>query len=271
MGVISDVLTNVIANFVFWIGLGLIVAFLVRIAQRRFRRFFGLTSNPNLAACLSNLWSNEVSARPRGYAVSLHELRASEAITRLFGSASFRLPDVVRGLVDAIYLGDKSYTFRISVSPAATDRLHDFEDLEGNLVVVGGASKNRIRQLYVEENLVGMRLSEESPGAGVHQLPPGERFAEVLAGADSGRRIISASLEVAIVEKARDDTRGTTVFFCLGRRGDTTWAATEYLARNWRSLRREFGDAPFAVCLGFRDPEYSYEYREPARLFSLRR
>ncbi len=247
------------------------MAILVRITQRRFLRFFGLISNPNLAACLSNLWSHEFSARPRGYTISLHELRASEAITRLFGSASFRLPDVVRGLVDAIYLGSKSYTFRTSVSPAATDRLQDFEDLESNMVIVGAASKNRIRQLYIDENLVGIRLSDERPGLEVHQLPPEERFAEVLTGADSGRRITSSSLEIAIVEKVHDGTRATTVFFCLGGRGDITWAATEYLARNWQSLHREFENSPFAVCLGFRDPEYSYEYREPVRLFSLRR
>lgn len=31
----------------------------------------------------------------------------------------------------------------------------------------------------------------------------------------------------------------------------TTWAATEYVARNWRSRHQAFGDRPFALCLGF--------------------
>lgn len=73
-----------------------------------------------------------------------------------------------------------------------------------------------------------------------------------------------------MVEKIHDTARGTTVVFCLGRRGDTTRAATEYLARNWRSLQREFGDRPFALGLGFRDLGYEYDYHPPRRLLTLR-
>ncbi len=66
-----DIATNVIANVVFWLGLGFAVAAMARIAQRRFRRFFGLHTNQQLVVCLSNLWTTATSSRPRGYAVSL--------------------------------------------------------------------------------------------------------------------------------------------------------------------------------------------------------
>ena len=68
-----------------------------------------------------------------------------------------------------------------------------------------------------------------------------------------------------------DAVHGTTVIFCVGRRGDTTWAATEYLARNWSSLQKEFGGEPFAVCLGFREVGYGYDHHPPRRLRTLRR
>lgn len=268
--VLLDIATNVIANVVFWIGLGLGVAGLVRIGQRRFRGFFGLRTNQQLIVCLSNLWTTTTSTRPRGYAVSLHELRASETITRLFGSASFRLPDLVRGLVDAIYLGGHRYDFHTTVSPSETDEPQQFAGLDSNLIVVGTAARNRIRKLYLDENLVRLRVSNERPDAGPHQQPPEERHVEVLDGPDRGQLITSDSLELAVVEKVHDTVRGTTVIFCLGRRGDTTWAASEYLARNWRALRKEFGDGPFAVCLGFRDPGYGYDYHPPRRLLTLR-
>ena len=142
--------------------------------------------------------------------------------------------------------------------------------LGGNLIVVGAAARNRIRRLYLDENLTSLRMSNECPDAGTHQLPPEERYVEVLSGPDLGQRIASESLELAVVEKVHDAVRGTTVIFCVGHRGDTTWAAAEYLARNWRSLRREFGEAPFAVCLGFRDPGYGYEYHPPRRLLAIR-
>ncbi|MBN6037365.1 hypothetical protein [Amycolatopsis sp. 195334CR] len=181
----------------------------------------------------------------------------------MFGSASFRLPDLVRGLVDAIYLGRHRYDFRNTVSPAPGDDPEQFPELSGNLVVVGAAPRNSIRRMYLRENLVSLRISVEEPDTD-------ERYAQVLSGADLGRRITSDSLDLAIVEKVHDTARGTTVVFCLGRRGDTTWAATEYLARNWRSLQREFGDAPFALCLGFRDPNYEYDYHPPRRLLAIR-
>ncbi|WP_336158713.1 hypothetical protein [Amycolatopsis sp. VC5-11] len=261
-----DIATNVIANIVFWIGLGLAAAGMVRIGQHRFRTFFGLRANPHLIVCLSNLWNTTTSTRPRGYSVSLHELRASEAITRLFGSASFRLPDLVRGLVDAIYLGGHKYDFQTTVSPAVTDDPQHFTGLGGNLIVVGAATRNRIRKLYLDENLVTLRLSNERPDADPHQLQPEAGYAEVLNGPDLGERVASDATTLAVVEKVRDAVRGTTVIFCLGCRGDTTWAAAEYLARNWRLLRREFGDEPFAVCLAFRKLDYSYRYHPPRRL-----
>lgn len=263
---LADIASNVIANIVFWIGLGLAAAATVRVAQRRFRRFFGLDTNQQLVVCLSNLWSRSTSTRARGYSVSLHELRASEAVTRLFGSASFRLPDIVRGLVDAIYLGGHRYDFHNTVSPSATDDPKQFAELSSNLIVVGAAARNSIRKLYLDENLVSLCLSSELPDSAPHHQPPEQRFVEVLGGADVGRRITSETLELAVVERARDAARGTTVVFCLGRRGDTTWAATEFLVRNWRSLEREFGDRPFALCLGFRDVGYSYDYHPPRRL-----
>ncbi|MGK3202938.1 hypothetical protein [Amycolatopsis sp. MEPSY49] len=265
-----DIATNVIANLLFWAGLGLAAAWAVRIAQRRFRGFFGLRTVPQLAVCLSNLWTSENSTRPRGYTVSLHELRASEAVTRLFGSASLRLPDLVRGLVDAVYLGRYHYDVHNTVSPSSTDDPRQFADLSSNLIVVGAAARNRVREMYLEENLVSLRLSIEGP-ADRELSEPTTSYAEVLTGSDVGRRIELEFLEPAIVEKVHDTVRGTTVIFCLGRKGDTTWAAAEYLTRNWAALRREFHDGPFALCLGFRDVGYGYDYHPPRRLLTLRR
>ena len=265
-----DIVTNVIANILFWIGLGFAVAALVRITHRRFRGFFGLNDNQNLAVCLSNLWSTETSRRPRGYAISLHELRASEAITKLFSSASFRLPDLVRGLVDTIYLGSHRYDFTTTISPASTDNPKDFAELSGNLIVVGAAGRNSIRKTYLDENLVSLRLSDESQATPDQESSPGTGFAEVMTGADVGRHITAEPLNLVVVEKVHDTTRGITVIFCLGRRGDTTWAASEYIARNWRSLQKEFGDQPFALCLGFRELEYGFSYHEPRRLLTIR-
>ncbi|MFD9705838.1 hypothetical protein, partial [Lentzea sp. NPDC059081] len=151
---LADIASNVIANIVFWLGLGLVAAATVRVGQRRFRRFFGLTSTEQLAVCLSNTWNAQASARPRGYSASLHELRAAEAVTRLFGSASFRLPDMVRGLVDAIYLGGHRYDFHLTVSPATTDDPKPPAASKHPTVLVNAAVRIRVGTIYLEEDVV---------------------------------------------------------------------------------------------------------------------
>jgi hypothetical protein len=88
----------------------------------------------------------------------------------------------------------------------------------------------------------------------------------VTRGEDKGEYPLG-DVNPAIVEKCRDPERGTTVFFCLGIRGDGSWAATEYLIRNWKHLAAEFDDRDFVVCLGFPKTEKHLEdYKEPIRL-----
>ena len=269
MGFIGNVASNVIANVVFWLGLGISASVAIKISQRRFRSFFGLNKVAVLTTCLSNRWLASASERPRGYLVSLHELRAAESVRALFGSASFRLPDITRGLVDTLFLGTEKYSFETVVSPAMTDDPGEFENLGQNLIVVGGALGNGVRRLYLSENRLHVQLSnEERPELeNVEPLPNG--YARVMSGPDSGKKVEHEGLDIAVVEKIRDNARGVVVFFCLGVRGDTTWAAVEYLVRNWRQLHREFENEPFALCLGFMGQNYSYDYREPRRLLTV--
>jgi hypothetical protein len=266
---LKDIFTNVIANLIFWLCLGVIVAIIARLGQRNFREFFGLDSNKHLTACLSNLWSAEISDRSRGYWVGLHELRASEAIARLFGTASFRMPDIVRGLVDTIWTGSRVYEFQTAVSPAKSDDPYEFDHLANNMIVVGASSKNSVRRLYVDSGMVSMKLSNEVSEAGSHQPRKDHSAVYILVGKNAGLDITSAH-ELAILEKIIDPQRGIVVFFCAGMHGDATWAATEYLVRSWRDLVKEFGSEPFAVCLGFRPPRYRYDYSKPLRLHTCR-
>jgi hypothetical protein len=56
------------------------------------------------------------------------------------------------------------------------------------------------------------------------------------------------------------------IFFCLGKRADSSWATTEYLARNWNSLAREFDDSDFLIYLEWpKTDSYLESYMEPVR------
>src|SRR5689334_16545320 len=105
MGFILGLASNVAANVVFWALLGIFFWALTTTVARRFSRFFGLGRVNGVTVFVSNLWSPTASMTGKtvGYAISMHELWAAQSVDRLFSSASLRLPDLVRGLVDALW------------------------------------------------------------------------------------------------------------------------------------------------------------------------
>jgi hypothetical protein len=90
-----------------------------------------------------------------------------------------------------MWTGSCVYKFETSVSPAKTEDPYDFEHLANNLIVVGACSRNSIRRLYVDSGAVSMKLSNELPGAGPHQLPKDQLTVRVLAGENAGLDITS--------------------------------------------------------------------------------
>jgi len=196
-----------------------------------------------------------------GYTISLHELWAAQSVDRLFSSSSLRLPELVRGLVDALWLRQRVQC-AIEVSPVPGGDA----DLDRNLIVVGSSARNSVRARYIQSGLPTAILTGED------QLPdpwPAIKQARSITITRSGTesKVDITEVNMALIEKCRDPDRGTTIFFCLGIRADSSWAATEYLTRNWKRLAAEFGDADFTVCLGFPHTEkHAEEYREPLRL-----
>lgn len=261
MSFVLGIVSNILANLVFWFLLGISFWVASRIVVRRFFRFFGLDRTSSIGVYLSNLWTPQTSKRTVGYSISLHELRAAQSVEKLFGSAPLRLPDIVRGLVDALWLRQQ-VQYVTDVSP-----LKAFDaDLDRNLIVVGGSARNSVRARYVQARTPNAILAGEDQvpidGAAVTSAPS----ITIMRG-EAKSEVSLADANLAVVEKCRDPERETTIFFCLGMRADTSWAATEYLIRNWKHLATEFGDSNFVVCLGFPNTEeYLDEYKEPLRL-----
>lgn len=263
MGFLLGLMSNVAANLVFWALLGAVFWMITVTSARRFSRFFGLAGVSSVGVVVSNLWTPQtsLSGRPVGYMISLHELWAAQSVDRLFSSASLRLPELVRGLVDALWLRQR-VRCGIEVSPVRSGDA----DLDRNMIVVGSSARNSVRARYVQAQLPAAILTGEDQGPDAWPAMMQAKSITVLRGGTESK-VDLADANVALIEKCRDPGRGTTVFFCLGIRADGSWAATEYLARNWKRLAAEFGDADFVVCLGFPHTEkYAEEYREPFRL-----
>jgi hypothetical protein len=99
-----DVLSNLFANIAFWGLLGFAFWGFGRASRVRVVRFLSLGGSSQVTVMLSNLWRPETSRRNIGFTISRHELQASQVISTFLGKAPGRLPDIVRGLVDQLWL-----------------------------------------------------------------------------------------------------------------------------------------------------------------------
>lgn len=260
MGFLIGLASNVMANIVFWVVLGAVFWAVSTAVARRFSQFFGLSRVASVAVYLSNLWTptGSLSGKSEGYTISLHELRAAQSVDGLFGTAPLRLPEVVRGLVDALWLR-RQVQCATEVCPLKMENAN----LDRNLIIVGGSERNSVRARYVQARLPSAILTGEDDDPS-HSS---KATSITISRGGSKNQVTLADANLAIVEKCHDPERGTTVIFCLGTRADGSWAATEYLVRNWRWLAREFNGSDFVICLGFPYTEnYLEEYKEPLRL-----
>ena len=258
MEFIIGTLSNIAANLIFWVLLGLVFWLVGLASSRRFVYFFGLRNSRGIAVYLSNLYAPGTSTNSRsdGRTISIHELRGAQSVDRALGSAPIRLPELVRGLVDSIWLRGRiqSSTLVSPIDPANID-------FGRNMIVIGSAVRNSVRAHYLNTRLPVVAFSGEYREYLSFQ-------STIVTSFDEGRTNLGQSdKNVGILEKCHDRNNGITVFFCVGKRADSSWAITEYLTRNWSKLVREFGDSEFLMYLEWpRMDTYLEDYIEPARV-----
>lgn len=260
METINNIAINIVSDLILWLGLGLLVFLWLRVRKSKFLSFFGIEKNQKLVVYLSNLWQ-ESENNPAGEIIAGSEFRVGQSIQSLFGKTPFRVPDLVRGLVDELW-SSQEVDYTIRVSPL------DIQSVEfTNMIIVGASPKNSIRRYYLKR--VNIKIAGEStkPIKDIH-----DRVLKPKAIVQEGQQEITGDgvYNIAILEKFIDTKNGITVFMCVGSRGDSSWGATEFLVRNWKSLQKRFSNKEFAICLGFpKLDDYMKRYYEPEILAIL--
>jgi hypothetical protein len=264
---LMDIIANIIGNVFAWLLLGIATLYFVKQRSKaRFERFFGLVYRRKVIVYLSNLWdqSKTTGAKPFGSILSWSEFQASQTISRLFGVSPFSIPELVRGFVDAFFIGRR---VEVEVNVSSMD---DGFDAHNILIVVGATTKNRVRRVYASRTTIhviieGEPIDIERDAIDIHSNPLKDRF-EVIAGKRKGEKTQHNGLyELSIVEKVREKNR--LIFFCLGTTGEGSRAAVEYLARNWEEMWKKYKERSFALCLWFdkkdiRSPNPTWEPSE---------
>lgn len=260
-----DVLSNIVANLLFWVILGVVFWSVSKAGRRRFVTFFGFRAQSTIDIYVSNKWDPVTSERPKGFSLALHESMAAQAAARLIQSSQLRAPEIVRGLIDGIWLNSALNSTTI-VTPAVGEVS---PHVGGPAVVIGSAVRNSLRRLYIGAELPRAALSYERTPAPADNWDTGASSIEI-RHRSGDRHVVNADMQLMIIEKVRDTERGAVLFFCLGSRGDTSWLAVEYLCRNWKILEREFGVNDFVVCLGLPNVyDYRTKYEQPLRLAAM--
>ncbi|WP_378673080.1 hypothetical protein [Nocardia sp. GCM10030253] len=230
-------------------------------------RFFGLGNSRRVQVYLSNAAEHtpRSDGRPR-LALAFHEFQAIQSVNKLFGAAPLRLPELARGLVDGIWLR-RPIRHLAEVSPPTTDGAQ----LSDSCIVVGSSARNSIRRYGVDRQLVKATLeAEQRPGEPWYAAGDEVTVAVRLDG--DNVQHIRARKNLAVIEKVHRSSEDVANFFCVGVRGDSSWAAVEYLVRNWKHLAAEFGDRDFVIILGvpWNEGVYFTEYPEPSRVATIR-
>jgi hypothetical protein len=254
---LRDIGINIFSDLVLWLGLGLLVYLWLKIRKHKFLRFFGVEKNHKLVVYLSNLWQQSKN-NSEGIVIAGSEFRVAISIQSLFGKTPFRVPELVRGLVDELWAGQE-LDYAIKVSPLELN-LIEFK----NMIVVGASPKNSVRRYYLKSGLVSFKIvgEKKEPVGNVHDKVLSSK-AKVLKGRSEGQEI-TGNYNIAILEKVIDKENGNIVFMCVGCQGDSSWGATEYLVRNWKNLQKRFENNEFAICLGFpKLKDYMDKYYEP--------
>lgn len=255
----SNLLSDLAAEILIWAGLGFAVWLWLSARRRRFLQFFGLGKNKTLVVYLSNLWAPNSEKQSAGCTIAGQEFRVVKSFFGPFGGTRLRFPDILEGLVDSLWIGDK-----IKKEIEVSSRDDKDIDLENNMIVIGGTPKNSVRRYFFKKRWLSLVIDGEAdePPPSVFDKPLKPRIL-ILKGHRAGNPI-AGEYNFAVIEKLFDKTNETTVFMCAGYRGDSSWLATEYLLRHWGDLHKEFVNERFALCLKFRmTDEYLSDYEEP--------
>lgn len=257
MDYLIDVSAGVVASVVFWVLFGLAVYLFAQLSRKRFVKLFGDRSTTPIL--LSNAWVPGVTTRPIGYLLSLHEMNAGLAITSLFARAPIRLPEIVRGLVDGIWLPNS-----ISCPLEVAEPTEDPAQAERAGFVVGSALRNSVRRELLNQSVPSASFEQEDQRAAAD-------LEDVVIVSKNGQilQTLRTPMRLAVIEKVLMPSTNVPVFLCAGRRADMSACAAQYLAHEWRRIERQFGGEPFVMVLGYpRTPTYREDHSGALILYS---
>ena len=229
---IIDILSNIIANIVFWLAGGLTVAFVVGRKRRKLVAFFGLGKQNRLLVYMT---SRPVYQPFNERGVPSEEFQLVPTISSLFLSGQLGpVPEAFSGLIDSFWL-IKRPSIEFLASP------QDAEEIRfANTICVGGPAYNAATAYYSKACSPYFALSYERK----------EWRVRILRGSKAGESIIAdEGWDLGILNKCYDVEHGSTIFIVAGMGINGTIAAAEHLVANWQTLQAAYKAQEFGLYL----------------------
>lgn len=258
-----DLLNNVLANIVFFLGgAGVFVLILLKQQKRKNYFFFKASRNRHIDVYLSSakLEDAEIVAHSgttdkyTGTVLLKGEFRIIPDITSLF-STRFTIADAFSSLVDA-YTEAQKPEIKYIPSPSSFGEEKDFFSLRNRTIIcIGGPKFNAVSNYYQEVGKPIFKVIKDEEKCEIQFIRKGR--VQKIFERDNGKDIGAL---IKLYDKANDNV----VFIAAGLGINATCAAVVYLKENWKALSSKYPDKEFGVflqCDHFRKNETGYMER----------
>lgn len=246
---LSSTLSNIVANIIFWLTGGLIVGFLLSRRRKKLYRFFGISKNKTMTVYLSSFSVRDKTVKDfrgevrsyQGLGVPNSEFLEIPNITGLFSSNALeRIPDMLSGLVDSIWL-ERKPLIEFLASPLDLNEIKPT-----NYICIGGPAFNSVTEYYLRTGNPYVKLEEakeEAEGVWKLEICRGKRHGEVINSPNGG------TWDYGMILRIKDNDRKISVFIVAGTNMNSTRAASQCLVDNWEKLYRQYGAEDFGWCV----------------------
>jgi len=273
--ILPDILSNLLANIIFWIFGGIIFGLVISIRRIRLNRFFGIKFGQPLLIYLSThpieneifKHRTEIENSVDTELISKSEVQVVTLFSELFSSQPFeRIADAFAGIVDTLWLIGRP---EIKFVPSPLSE----EELEFSSTICLGAHEfNTATEYYFYKHNPYIIMERKNPDDRINiivRINKGDRKGEIITRTNH-HGDNEKNWDLGIIVKLFDEEHGNTIFIVAGLEEMGTLSAADYLVENWRVFQKIYNNSEFGICI--RCPSYRRNpmgYRNRKKVVSL--
>jgi hypothetical protein len=234
------------------------IIFIIIFQKRKLLEFFGLNKSKKLTVYFSTLFIPTGTANThnlqnisfQGPAIPEYEYKVIPFFSELFTSINVG-ESVLSGIINRLLIGDAVITYLSS--PLTFNSTSS-----NNIISLGGPGANVVTYNFMINRQTWLKFTNNNSSI------------EIAKGKAKGKIIGIATMQddFGILEKVFDSKNNRFIFIAAGVNYSATMGTAYYLAMNWKTLHKEYGNKEFALCLKVAQPHIDPDgYKYPQIIY----